>query len=72
MSMVKTPSIPKESPEAKSKELCNTKGFDDAVKHVRQIMNLAEGLPELQNHYHYWKSVMKCLDPSGTFSRKSV
>lgn len=70
--MVKTPSISKESPEVKSRELFQSKGFDDSVKHVRQLMNLAEGLPELRDHYDYWKCVMKCLDPSGTFSRKSV
>lgn len=72
MSMVKIPPIPKMSPEAKSRELYSAKGFDDAVKHVKQIMNLAEGMPELREHYRYWNSVLKGLDPRGTLSSKSV
>lgn len=70
--MVKTPPIPKTSPEVKSRELYNSKGFDDAVKHVKQIINLTEGLPELREHHRYWNSVLKGLDPKGTLSSKSV
>ena len=72
MSMVKTPSIPKESPAAKSKALCEKKHIQDAVRDVQQIISLSENHPELRDNYEYWKQVLKCMDPDGTFSQRRL
>jgi len=70
--MVKTPSVPKESPEAKSKALCAKKHIQDAVRDVQQIINLSESHPELRPNYEYWKQVLKCMDPEETFSHRRL
>lgn len=70
--MVKTPKIPKETPEQKSKELCARKHIQDAVRDVQQIISLSESHPELHENLTYWKQVLKCMDPAGTFYKRSV
>lgn len=70
--MVKTPPVPKESPEAKSKALCAKKHIQDAVRDVQQIINLSENHPELRANYEYWKEVLNCMDPDGTFSHRRL
>lgn len=70
--MVKTPPVPKESPAAKSKSLCEKKHIHDAVRDVQQIISLSENHPELRDNYEYWKQVLKCMDPDGTFSQRRL
>jgi hypothetical protein len=70
--MIKTPRVPKESPEVKSKELCSRKHIQDAVRDVQQIISLSENQVELRANYEYWTRVLKYMDPDGTFSHRRL